>query len=59
MRVEAEDPRTGDTAHCCTAYLTFVAINDDQSQPVPLLTAEMSCQARAEAAQEAGTTVSR
>ena len=29
VRVEAEDPRTGDTAHCCTAYLTFVAINDD------------------------------
>ncbi len=29
VRVEAEDPRTGDTSHCCTAYLTFVAINDD------------------------------
>lgn len=29
VRVEAEDPRTGDTFHCCTAYTTFVAINDD------------------------------
>ena len=29
VRVEAEDPRTGDTVHCCTAYTTFVAINDD------------------------------
>ena len=29
VRVEAEDPRTGDTVHCCTAYSTFVAINDD------------------------------
>ena len=29
VHVDAEDPRSGDTVHCCTAYLTFVAINDD------------------------------
>ena len=38
VRVDAEDPRTGDTAHCCTAYLTFVAINDDgKPSQVPIL----------------------
>ena len=38
VRVEAEDPRTGDTFHCCTAYLTFVAINDDgRTSQVPKL----------------------
>jgi acyl-CoA hydrolase len=40
VRVEAEDPRTGDTSHCCTAYLTFVAINDDgKPSQVPTLDA--------------------
>ena len=55
VRVEAEDPRTGDTAHCCTAYLTFVAINDDgKPSQVPLLdvSGDELAQARAEAAQE-------
>lgn len=28
VRIEAEDPRTGLRAHCCTAYLTFVALDD-------------------------------
>lgn len=28
VRVEAEDPATGTRSHCCTAYLTFVAIDD-------------------------------
>ena len=38
VRVDAEDPRTGDTFHCCTAYLTFVAINDDgRTSQVPTL----------------------
>ena len=38
VRVDAEDPRTGDTFHCCTAYLTFVAINDDgRTSQVPKL----------------------
>ena len=55
VRVEAEDPRTGDTAHCCTAYLTFVAINDDgKPSQVPLLdvSGDELAQVRAEAAQE-------
>jgi acyl-CoA thioesterase 11 len=26
VRVEAEDPRTGERAHCCSAYLTFVSM---------------------------------
>ena len=27
VRVEAEDPVTGTVLHCCSAYLTFVAID--------------------------------
>eukprot|EP00879_Flechtneria_rotunda_P009322 GHRR01009759.1.p1 GENE.GHRR01009759.1~~GHRR01009759.1.p1 ORF type:complete len:303 (+),score=139.31 GHRR01009759.1:711-1619(+) len=27
VRVEAEDMKTGDRRHCCSAYLTFVALN--------------------------------
>jgi len=55
VRVEAEDPRTGDTAHCCTAYLTFVAINDDgKPSQVPELdtNADESSALRAAQAQE-------
>jgi acyl-CoA hydrolase len=55
VRVEAEDPRTGDTAHCCTAYLTFVAINDDgKPSQVPLLDTsnDEDAQARAIDAQQ-------
>ncbi len=54
VRVEAEDPRTGDTAHCCTAYLTFVAINDDgKPSQVPILDTSKDDEARqrADAAQ--------
>ena len=29
VRVEAEDPRTGEVQHASTAYLTFVALDDD------------------------------
>src|SRR3954465_15059516 len=29
VRVEAENPRTGDVRHTSTAYLTMVAIDDD------------------------------
>ena len=29
VRVEAEDPRTGVVQHASTAYLTFVALDDD------------------------------
>lgn len=41
VRVEAEDPRTGEVRHASTAYLTFVAL-DDAGRPtaVPPLMAE-------------------
>ena len=55
VRVEAEDPRTGDTSHCCTAYLTFVAINDDgRTSQVPRLDAGQDPEAikRAQEAQD-------
>jgi acyl-CoA hydrolase len=29
VRVDAEDPRTGEVRHASTAYLTFVALDDD------------------------------
>ena len=32
VRVEAEDPRSGEVRHASTAYLTFVAI-DDEGRP--------------------------
>jgi acyl-CoA hydrolase len=42
VRVEAEDPRTGEVRHTNTAYLTMVALDDD-GRPIdipPLLTSE-------------------
>jgi acyl-CoA hydrolase len=47
VRVEAENPRTGDVRHTSTAYLTMVAI-DDQGQPteVPPLIAESETEQR-------------
>ncbi len=40
VRVEAEDPRTGDVSHTSTAYLTMVALDDSgKPTPVPPLTA--------------------
>src|SRR5919109_3836254 len=35
VRVEAEDPRTGERRHTSTAYLTMVGI-DDEGTPVPV-----------------------
>ena len=35
VRVEAEDPRTGDHRHTSTAYLTMVAV-DDEGGPMPV-----------------------
>ena len=35
VRVESENPLTGERIHCCTAYLTFVSIND-QGRTIPL-----------------------
>lgn len=38
VRVEAENPLTGDILHCCSAYLTFVSINETgKPQPLPKL----------------------
>lgn len=36
VRIETEDSNTGERAHCCTAYLTFVALDEaGQPRPVP------------------------
>jgi uncharacterized protein (TIGR00369 family) len=41
VRVEAEDPVTGERVHASSAYLVFVAIDDDgHPRPVPPLIAE-------------------
>src|SRR4030095_16016102 len=41
VRVEAENPRTGEVRHTSTAYLTMVAIDDDgRPTPVPRLLTE-------------------
>ena len=38
VRVETEDPLTGERQHCCSAYLTFVSLGADGSPvPVPVL----------------------
>jgi acyl-CoA hydrolase len=40
VRVDAEDPRTGEARHTNTAYLTMVALDDDGNPvPVPALIA--------------------
>ena len=36
VRVESENPRTGEVRHTNSAYLTMVAINDD-GRPIPVL----------------------
>jgi acyl-CoA hydrolase len=41
VRVEAENPRTGETRHTSTAYLTMVAV-DEQGKPVPVPPLEVS-----------------
>src|SRR6185437_5282597 len=35
VRVDAENPLTGEITHCSTAYTTFVALND-AGRPVPV-----------------------
>lgn len=41
VRVEREDPLTGERLHTATAYLTFVALDSDRKpRPVPPLIAE-------------------
>jgi acyl-CoA hydrolase len=48
VRVDAEDPRTGEVRHTNTAYLTMVALDDDgnPAQVAPLITATASEQRR-------------
>ena len=35
VRVEAENPISGERVHCCSAYLTFVAL-DENGKPSPI-----------------------
>ena len=47
VRVEAENPRTGERRHTSTAYLTMVGIDDDGTPvPVPDLIAESEAERR-------------
>ena len=54
VRVEMEDPITGERAHCCSAYLTFVALDDGgEPQALPVFNPgdDPTAVRRAEAAQ--------
>ena len=47
VRVEAENPRTGELRHTSTAYLTMVALDDDgRPTPVPALEVESDIEKR-------------
>ena len=47
VRVEAENPRTGESRHTSTAYLTMVALDDEGTPtPVPHLAAESPTEQR-------------
>jgi acyl-CoA hydrolase len=47
VRVEAENPRTGERRHTSTAYLTMVALDDEaKPTPVPPLLAETEAEQR-------------
>ena len=49
VRVEAEDPRTGEVRHTNTAYLTMVALDDDGTPaPVPALECTSETEVRRE-----------
>jgi acyl-CoA hydrolase len=49
VRVDAENPRTGERRHTSTAYLTMVAVDDDGSPtPVPPLLTESETERRRE-----------
>ena len=53
VRIDAMDMRTGERVHCCSAYATFVAL-DDEGRPRPLPALEPGTpaqQARGEGAQ--------
>jgi acyl-CoA hydrolase len=47
VRVEAEDPRTGEVRHTSTAYVTIVALGDDgRPVPIPRLVPETATEQR-------------
>ena len=49
VRVEAENPRTGERRHTSTAYLTMVAVDDEGSPtPVPPLVTDSDTERRRE-----------
>ena len=48
VRVEAENPFTGETRHTSTAYLTMVALEDGKPVPAPQLLAESDDERRRE-----------
>lgn len=53
VRVDAENPKTGETFHTASAYLTFVAIGEDRKPVlIPQLTLESDDQKRRYAAAE-------
>lgn len=52
VRVDAEDPGTGVRSHCCTAYLTFVAI-DDSGAPCAVAPLDLSAPEDARRAEDA------
>ncbi|MCB9778829.1 MAG: acyl-CoA thioesterase [Alphaproteobacteria bacterium] len=54
VRIEAEEPMTGERAHCCSAYLTFVALDEQGGKrPVPAFDPgdDPECRRRAEQAE--------
>ena len=53
VRVESENPLTGENRHTSTAYLTMVAVDDDgKPMPVPPLAAESEAERRRESEAE-------
>ena len=56
VRVEAENPRTGDKRHTSTAYFTMVSV-DDSGTPVPV--PGLKCESDDERRREAEAQVRR
>ena len=55
VRVEAENPLTGERRHTSTAYLTMVALDDEgRPTPVPPLLAETEAEQRRQREAESG-----
>ncbi len=52
VRVEGEDPLTGERVHTSTAYLTFVALDED-GRPTPLPTLDLRTEDDARRAEQA------